>query len=195
MGEVYLVAVQHDDAGNLISQNLFPVIQRLVLPLLTKDSVLVLEGGRSRGKLNPGDSGYDLMYRQLGPIVLSGIRPVIHSDDAMYWLLPKDPLAWAREENEYADVVNSLFTFRTMPNTWDDLIATIKEDHHDAFVRECRAKTQDRVPVVIFATRSIDGTETEAVYEAGAMRCLLKPFTGEQFKKEVLPFIDVLWDR
>ena len=132
MATVNLVAVQHDDHGNLLSPAMHPLIQNQVLPLLTTNSVLVVEGGKGRGKLVSDNPKYDIIYSQLGPISLSGLRPVIHSDDAMYQSQHRDILQHMQECNEYTSLVLNLLDLRRHPSTWEELIEIVKTNRHDA---------------------------------------------------------------
>ncbi len=126
-----LVAVQHGDMGDLLSPRMYPLIQNQVLPLLTAESVLVVEGGKGRGKLTSDSPGYDIIYSQLGPICRSGLRPLIHSDDAMYWSKRKEISEYLQESDNYSRAVLKFLHFQSRPDSWEELIRVIKEGRHD----------------------------------------------------------------
>ncbi len=131
METVHLVAVQHDDLGNLLSYAMYPLIQNQVIPLLTADSVLVVEGGKGRGKLTNDNPAYNTIYSQLGPICYTGLRPVIHSDDPMYQQKDRDVPAYIKQSDDYTKEIIRLLDFRHKPSTWEELIETIRLGRHD----------------------------------------------------------------
>lgn len=132
MSKVYLVAVQHDDMGNLLSGAMYPLIQEQVVPLLTADSVLVVEGGKKRGRMTSDHPDYNVIYSQLGPISYSGLRPTIHSDDPMYLPKQRTLIHYTQDCDDYSNAVLKILQFNNPPNTWEELVSRIKNNCHDA---------------------------------------------------------------
>ena len=130
MNNIHLVAVQHGDRGELMSMSMFPLIQFQVIPLLTSKSVLVVEGGNRRGKMESNHPDYRSIYQQLGPIYMNGLTPTIHSDDPMWW----EGLDAAKEFHdschEYETALGQLLVFDEIPRTWEGLVEKIKTKNH-----------------------------------------------------------------
>lgn len=135
MPDIRLVAVEHGASGHLVGSNMFPLIQREVVPHLTNDSVIVAEGGRGRGILHPGNPHYNTIYRQLGSIAFSGITPILHSDDALYhFKTSEEVVADLAQFEKYQSAVSSFLSFQDPPTTWETLIERIRNGRHDVAV-------------------------------------------------------------
>jgi hypothetical protein len=137
MGKTQLVAIEHDDLGNLLASSMYRLVREKVLPHLTQDSVIIVEGGVKRGEMKRDDHGYDIIYRQLGPdIYRSGIYPLLYSDDPMYHMQSKREVLkqWKNSDADYEKISEVLF-LRNQPNTWEELIEKIQMKKHDAELR------------------------------------------------------------
>lgn len=131
MQRIHLVAVQHDDHGNLLCPNMYPLIQDQVVPLLTADCVLVVEGGNGRGKLTPDNPDYNAIFSQLGPICCQRLRPLIHADDPMHQQQNRDVPRHVKQLDIYNDLTIKLLRFGSLPNTWEEMVETIRAREHD----------------------------------------------------------------
>lgn len=130
MTDVRLVAVEHGDSGYLVGPSMLPLLQHEVIPYLTTDCVIVVEGGRGRGILRPGNPFYEHIYAKLGPIVLSGITPVLHSDDAWYkYKTPQDVMTEVSQLDDYTAAAKAFLSIN-FPSTWEELIERVRVNNH-----------------------------------------------------------------
>lgn len=128
---VRLVAVQHGEAGRLVGPHMAHLFVEEVIPHLTNETVMVVEGGKRRGQLLPTNPNYNIIYQQLGPVTSSGIRPILHSDDATYHLLtPREAMATHDQLDRYVAATKSFLSFRKLPNTWEEMVAMVRENNH-----------------------------------------------------------------
>jgi hypothetical protein len=138
MGKVDLVAIEHDEkCHRLLAFSMYRLLSEEVIPRLTNSTVIVVEGGKRRGQLKPGDKGYDVIYGELGPIALSGIYPTLHADDAR-WHDTEDKVALENLDalTRSEDYVRESFRFHSIPQTWEDMVAIIRKKQH--FIEKTR---------------------------------------------------------
>lgn len=130
MSDIRLVAVEHGDSGYLVGSCMTALFLKEVIPNLTVESVIVVEGGRGRGILRPENPYYESIYGQLGPIMLSGMKPVLHSDDAWYqYRTPKEVIAEVSQLDEYTSAARDFLSI-SPPTTWEELIERVRTNDH-----------------------------------------------------------------
>lgn len=128
MDDVRLIPIVHPEqaTSGFIDLEMGKFLESQVLPHLNNKSVIVMEGGRKYGKVEPGEPAYSWLFSQLRPLCFSDVRPTIHSDDPMYNHDDQSLHKIWELAVRYSQVVHECARLVRSPSTWEELILSLR---------------------------------------------------------------------